>query len=846
MSSDDWFFRDEDDGFGEALHRRTEELYSVPDALPDDEGLVECPVLPLRDLVVFPHMVSPIFIGRVGSLMAVEEAHMEDQTVIALVQRDPEEENPGPSDFLPIGVEMAVGRLLSMPDGSSSALVQGRRRIEIVEFLQEKPFMLARARRIYETAEIDRQTDATMRTVLELFQRCVQLDSNLPEEAYLYALNIEEPGWLADMIVTAVSPPIEDRKTLLMTAEPLERLKQVVSLLAREADVLELEDEIHTRAQGEVDRTQREYYLREQMKVIQTELGEGDIWTREVMDLRSRIEGVSLPDEVQLRAIKEVDRLAQMPPMSPEVGIIRTYIEWILELPWTEATDDNLDVQHASGVLDEYHYGLPRAKERILEYIAVRSLRPKRSRQPILCFVGPPGTGKTSLGKSIAEALGRKFVRISLGGVRDEAEIRGHRRTYIGALPGRILQTMRRAETVNPLFMLDEVDKLGNDFRGDPASALLEVLDPEQNFSFSDHYLELAYDLSKVMFITTANTTGSIPPALLDRMELIEFPGYIEEEKLEIAQRFLIPRQLEESGLEKDEVHISEQALKRMIREYTYEAGVRNLEREIGRVCRKIARLKAEGKHFPNRVAATSVERFLGPPQYYSLEAEREDEVGVATAIAWTENGGEIMPVEVLLMEGKGNIQITGQIGNVMQESAQAAFSYLKSRTRELDVDPNLYDEVDIHIHIPEGAIPKDGPSAGITIATALISAFTERKVRKDVGMTGEITLRGRILPVGGVRDKVLAAHRAGLKTVVIPQLNKKDLVDIPKRARKDLRIITVERMEGILDVALMEKKKPAKPRRAQTRRTKSSPKSSSRDSHSDKSGEAPPLQPGA
>ena len=845
MRSDDWFFRDEDDGFSEALHRRTEELYSVPDTLPDEDGLIECPVLPLRDLVVFPHMVSPIFIGRVGSLMAVEEAQMEDQTVIALVQRDPEEENPDPSDFLPIGVEMAVGRLLSMPDGSSSALVQGRRRVEIVEFIQEKPFMLGRARRIYEPGEIDRQTDATMRTVLELFQRCVQLDSNLPEEAYLYALNIEEPGWLADMIVTAVSPPIEDRKTLLMMADPLDRLKQVVSLLAREADVLELEDEIHTRAQGEVDRTQREYYLREQMKVIQTELGEGDIWAREVMDLRSRIEGVSLPDEVQLRAIKEVDRLAQMPPMSPEVGIIRTYIEWILELPWTEATADNLDVQHASGVLDEYHYGLPRAKERILEYIAVRSLRPKRSRQPILCFVGPPGTGKTSLGKSIAEALGRKFVRISLGGVRDEAEIRGHRRTYIGALPGRILQTMRRAETINPLFMLDEVDKLGNDFRGDPASALLEVLDPEQNFSFSDHYLELAYDLSKVMFITTANTTGSIPPALLDRMELIEFPGYIEEEKLEIAQRFLIPRQLEESGLEKDEIHISEQALKRMIREYTYEAGVRNLEREIGRVSRKIARLKAEGKRFPNRVAATSVERFLGPPQYYSLEAEREDEIGVATAIAWTENGGEIMPVEVLLMEGKGNIQITGQIGNVMQESAQAAFSYLKSRTRELEVDPSLYDEVDIHIHIPEGAIPKDGPSAGITIATALISAFTERKVRKDVGMTGEITLRGRILPVGGVRDKVLAAHRAGLKTVVIPQLNKKDLVDIPKRARKDLRIITVERMDGILDVALMEKKKSTKPRRTQTRRKKSSPESSSRNSHSDRSGEAPPLQPG-
>jgi len=848
MSGDDWFFRDEEDGFGEALHRRTEELYSVPDALPNDDGVIECPVLPLRDLVVFPHMVSPIFVGRVGSLMAVEEAHMLDQTVIALVQSDPEEENPSPSDFLPIGIEMAVGRLLSMPDGSSSALVQGRRRVEISKFIQEEPFMLAHARRINEVREIDRQTDATMRTVLELFQRCVQLDSNLPEEAYLYALNIEDPGWLADMIVTAVAPPIEDRKALLITTDPLERLKRVVSLLANEADVLELEDEIHARAQGEVDRTQREYYLREQMKVIQTELGEGDIWTRDIAELRSRIEGVSLPEEVQLQAIKEVDRLAQMPPMSPEVGIIRTYIEWILELPWIEASSDNLDVQHASGVLDEFHYGLPRAKERILEYIAVRSLRPKRSRQPILCFVGPPGTGKTSLGKSIAEALGRKFVRISLGGVRDEAEIRGHRRTYIGALPGRILQTMRRASTANPLFMLDEVDKIGNDFRGDPASALLEVLDPEQNFSFSDHYLELPFDLSKVMFITTANTTASIPPALLDRMELIEFPGYVEEEKLEISRRFLIPRQLEENGLGDDEVHISDQALKRMIREYTYEAGVRNLEREISRVCRKIARLKAEGKNFPNRVSATSIERFMGPPQFFNLEAEREDEIGVATAIAWTENGGEIMPVEVLLMEGKGNIQVTGQIGNVMQESAQAAFSYLKSRTRELDVDPNLYDELDIHIHIPEGAIPKDGPSAGITIATALISAFTKRKVRKEVGMTGEITLRGRILPVGGVREKVLSAHRAGLKTVLIPARNKKDLIDIPKRARNDLNIVTVERMGEVLDVALMEKKRPRKPRRTQTKPTKPSPKSANEESRSeraDQHGEVPPLQPG-
>jgi ATP-dependent Lon protease len=629
-------------------------------------------------------------------------------------------------------------------------------------------------------------------------------------------LNIEEPGWLADMIATTVAPPIEERQDLLMIPDPLERLRRVVKLLAKEADVLELEDEIHTKAQGEVDRTQREFYLREQLKVIQSELGECDLWSREVSELRSRIEGITLPEEVQLQALKEVDRLVQMQPMSPEVGIIRTYLDWILELPWFEASDDNLDVVHASKTLDKYHYGLPRIKDRILEYIAVRSLKPKRSRQPILCFVGAPGTGKTSLGKSISEALGRKFVRLSLGGVRDEAEIRGHRRTYIGALPGRILQTMRRAGTVNPLFMLDEVDKLGQDFRGDPAAALLEVLDPEQNHTFSDHYLELPYDLSKVMFITTANTTATIPIALLDRMELIEFPGYIEEDKIEISRRFLIPRQMEENGLTGGEFKFTDLALKKLIREYTYEAGVRNLEREIGRISRKIARIKAEKKRYPHRVGSASVEKLLGPPPFFNLEAERRNEVGVATAIAWTVNGGEIMPVEVLLVEGKGNLQITGQVGNVMQESAQAALSYLKSRATQLAVSSEEFDDFDIHIHIPEGAIPKDGPSAGITIATALISAFTGRKVRKDVGMTGEITLRGRILPVGGVREKVLTAHRMGLKSVILPKWNDRDLVDVPKKVQSDLKFTFVDHMDQVLDIALLPGKQVRKKRQTQ------------------------------
>jgi len=796
----------EGEEFNSSLQQRTEELYQVPDAEVDEDGLIECSALVIRDIVVYPRMVSPIIITPSSNYQAIQEAQLNYETMAALVMIDPEKEDPVPGDFLTVGIEIAVGRLLNIPDGNNSALIQGRRRLEIIEFLETVPFFRVRARPIEEPTEIDRQTEALMRTSRDLFERCVQLDRSLPEEAHLFSLNIHEPGWLADMIATAISLPFSERQALLMLTNPVERLKRINWLLAQELDVLQLEDEIQNRVQSEVDRTQREYYLREQMKAIQTELGEGDIFSRELTDLREKVSTIPLPDEVRLQALKEVDRLQQMPAMAPEVGIIRTYVDWILELPWVNETEDNLDVQNASKVLEQYHYGLGKAKDRILEYIAVRSLKPKRLRQPILCFIGAPGTGKTSLGRSISEALGRKFVRVSLGGVRDEAEIRGHRRTYIGAMPGRILQTMRRAGSANPLFMLDEIDKLGSDFRGDPSSALLEVLDPEQNHAFSDHYLELAYDLSKVMFITTANTLGSIPPALIDRMEIIEFPGYIEEEKLEIANRFLIPRQLEESGLNPAEISFQEMTLRRIIREYTYEAGVRNLEREIGRMARKIARLKSEKKQFPTRLTSSIVERFLGPPQFFLTEAERQDEIGVATAIAWTENGGEIMPVEVLILEGKGNMQITGQVGDVMQESAQAGLSYLKSRARDLELNPEVFERLDVHLHIPEGAIPKDGPSAGITIATALISAFTERGVSKDIGMTGEITLRGRVLPVGGVREKVLAAHRAGLKTVVLPERNMKDLVDIPKKVRQDMQIKPVTHMDEVLTIALNPK----------------------------------------
>jgi ATP-dependent Lon protease len=807
---------EEEDNFDLTLSQRTEELYRIPNREPDEEGMIEAAVLPLRDLVIFPRMVSPIFVGREGSLLAVQEAQHKEQTVIGLTQHDADLDNPGPDDFLPVGVEMAVGRLLQMPDGSHSALVQGRRRVEIVEFIRTKPYLMVRARVAPEMPTADRQTQALMRSVLDLFERCVQLDRSIPEEAHLFALNISEPSWLADMVATSLSLNYEAKQSLLLLLDARGRLQALNKILAQEVDVLELEDEIHSRVQSEVDRSQREFYLREQMRQIQNELGEGDIFTRDATELKKKVEAASLPDEARLVALKELDRLNQMPPMAPEVGIIRTYIDWIVELPWANFSPDNLDVKNAAKTLERDHYGLKKAKERILEYIAVRSLKPKKERQPILCFVGPPGVGKTSLGRSIAESLGRKFVRVSLGGVRDEAEIRGHRRTYIGALPGRILQTMKRAGTSNPLFMLDEIDKLYSDFRGDPASAMLEVLDPEQNYAFSDHYLELPFDLSKVMFVTTANTLSSIPAPLLDRMEVIEFPGYIEEEKLEIATRYLIPRQLEENGVDGLAIVFEPNALRRIIREYTYEAGVRNLEREIGRVCRKIARMKAEGRKYPTIVTAESIEKFLGPQQVFQPEAELYDEVGVVTSLAWTESGGEIMPVEVAVLEGKGGLQMTGQMGEVMQESGQAALTYIKSRAPQLNIDFEVFERMDIHVHMPEGGIPKDGPSAGITMATAIVSALTGRPVYKHVGMTGEITLRGRILPIGGVREKVLAAHRAGLKTVLLPEKNMKDLVELPKTARSELKIIPVKHMDEVLQIALASKAviEPPRPRR--------------------------------
>ena len=769
-----------------------------------EDGIIECPFLALRDVVLYPQMVMPLFVGRERSLAAIKAAVANDENLIVSAQRDAELQDPLFNDIYVMGTEIVVGRTLRLPDDTVSVLAQGRRRVELIEFTQFEPYVRARARVIDEILDWQENTEALMRAVLTLFEKVVTLNRNIPEDAYTYALNIGEPGWIADFVASTLFLPLETRQDVLETLDPTERLQKISLVLAKELSVLEMEDEIHSQVQQEVDRSQREFFLREQMRVIQGELGELDVFSQEISELREAIEKKDLPADVKTRVERELKRLMAMPPMSPEVGIIRTYIDWLVELPWTERSEDNLDVKHAAAVLDSDHYGLAKIKDRILEYIAVRQIAPDNMRGSILCFVGPPGTGKTSLGRSIARSLGREFVRMSLGGVRDEAEIRGHRRTYIGALPGRILQAMRRVGTVNPLFMLDEIDKLGLDFRGDPAAALLEVLDPEQNNTFADHYLEIDYDLSQVLFITTANYLDTIPHALLDRMEVIEFSSYMEEEKLEISRQFLLPRQIAQHGLEGKGVRIEDDAVKTIIRLYTREAGVRNLEREIASVCRKVARLLAEGKRYPRRVNGKKVRELLGPT-YYTFEGLPDrDEVGIANGAAWTAAGGEIMIVEVNLMPGKGGLTLTGQLGNVMQESAQAALTYTRSMAATLGIDPQVFENVDIHIHLPEGAVPKDGPSAGVTLAVALISAFTNSPIRRDISMTGEITLRGRILPVGGVREKALAARRTGIKTFVLPRKNESDLEEIPKKLRQDLNIVLVDTVKDVLEVSLL------------------------------------------
>lgn len=787
------------------------------DDIPEDgeRPTGDYPVLPLRDTVVFPHMMTPLVVGRDRSIKAVEAAISSDNLIVVVAQRDADVQDPGLDDLYAIGVEMVVGRILRMPDGTTNVLGQGLRRVRILRLSQTQPYLRAYVEPIQESQEVTLGTEALMRAVLSLFDKVVQLSDSLPEDAYVAAMNLSAPGPLADLILSVLDLDFPTRQELLEVLDPIARLQRLSVLLAKELDVLELEYSIQDKVQREVDRSQREMFLREQMRAIQTELGELDLQMAEIQELEEKIAASEMPDLVRAKAQKELSRLKAMPPAAPEIGMIRTYLDWLLELPWTKATEDNLDIAQVAQVLDANHYGLPKAKERILEYLAVRKLAGKSNRRsPILCFVGPPGTGKTSLGRSIAQALGREFVRVSLGGIRDEAEIRGHRRTYIGALPGRIIQTMRTAGTINPIFMLDEIDKLGVDFRGDPAAALLEALDPEQNHAFSDHYLDVPYDLSKVMFITTANILDPIPPALCDRMEVIEFPGYIEEEKVAIARQFLIPRQLSETGLDEPRrsVSFSEKAIRTIIREYTYEAGVRNLEREIGNICRKVARRIAEGKPAPRHITVQSLPKYLGPARFLRDQEARTDEIGLAFGIAWTEAGGDLLPVEVSLMEGKGTLLLTGQLGDVMQESAQAALSYARSHARELGIGDIDFDKLDIHIHVPEGSVPKDGPSAGITIATALVSALIQRPVHHDVAMTGEITLRGRVLPIGGLKEKVLAAHRAGLKTILLPKQNKKDMIEIPKRVRRELKFVFVDRMEEVLPVALLPENPTPRP----------------------------------
>ncbi len=775
-----------------------EQVLSDLDYEPED-GIIECPFVPLRDLVLFPQMVMPLFVGRDRSLAAVQAAVANGERLVVATQRDADVTDPLSNDIYTIGTETSINRFLKMPDQSNSVLVQGRRRVEIIEYVQWKPYIRVRARILHEPDGWTEETEALMRTAIDIYERVVALSRKIPEDAYAFALNIDEPGWLSDFIASTLEGPVDLRQSILETIDATLRLNRVTVILAKEFDVLQLEDQIHSRVQQEIDKTQREHFLREQMRAIQGELGEMDVFAQEIEEIRKNLKNKRLPEDVRAKVDKELARLGSMPPMAPEVGIIRTYVDWVLDLPWLDESEETLDVSHAAEILEADHFGLENIKDRILEHIAARQLAPEKVRAPILCFVGPPGTGKTSLGRSIARALNREFVRISLGGVRDEAEIRGHRRTYIGALPGRIIQAMRRAGTRNPLFMLDEIDKLGQDFRGDPSSALLEVLDPEQNHAFSDHYLDLDFDLSRVMFLTTANLLDPIPPPLRDRVEVIEFRSYLEEEKIEIARNFLIPRQLENHGLTRAGLRFEGEALSALVRQYTYEAGVRNLEREVGNICRKIARRVAEKQRYPKRISPEQVLSLLGPPPMGERLLREEHEVGVANGMAWTANGGDIMYIEVNLMSGKGDLLLTGQLGDVMRESARAALTYTRSQADRLGIEAGRFEKTDIHIHIPEGAVPKDGPSAGVPLAAAIISAFTDRPLRRDIGMTGEITLRGRVLPVGGVREKALAARRLGIEDFILPARNRNDVLQIPEHLRKDLNFIEVDRIEQVL-----------------------------------------------
>jgi len=765
---------------------------------------LRAPLLPLRDIIVFPHMVVPLFVGRQKSIRALEEAMNKQKFVLLAAQRDAKTNDPGENDIYRVGTLGTVVQLLRLPDGTVKVLVEGKKRARVVRYLEQTDFFLVEAEEIEEVCPKTTEIEALTRSINSTFENYVKLNKKIPPEMIMSVASIDDPARLADTIVAHLGIKLEDKQALLEIENPAERLERVLGYMRSEIEILEVEKRIRTRVKKQMEKTQKEYYLNEQMRAIQKELGEKDEFKNEIQELEEKIKQKKMSAEAREKAEKELKKLKMMSPMSAEATVVRNYIDWLISLPWHEYTDDKLDIEEAEKVLEEDHYGLEKVKQRILEYLAVQSLV-GRMKGPILCLVGPPGVGKTSLGRSIARATGRNFIRVSLGGVRDEAEIRGHRRTYIGALPGKIIQCMKKAGSGNPVFLLDEVDKMSTDFRGDPSSALLEVLDPEQNSTFNDHYLDVDYDLSKVMFITTANTLERIPRPLQDRMEIIRIAGYTEVEKLQIARRYLIKKQRDANGLSEEHLEISDNGILGMIRHYTKEAGVRNLEREIASICRKVAVEVVKNDRKANvRVSGRSLSKHLGPPRYRYGKAEEDSKVGMATGLAWTELGGELLATEVTVMPGKGKLIITGRLGDVMQESAQAALSYVRSRATELRLEENFYQRVDIHIHVPEGATPKDGPSAGITMATALVSALTKIPVRHDLAMTGEVTLRGRVLPIGGLKEKVLAAHRGGIKTVLIPAENEKDIQEIPQSIQRAVAIETVSHMDQVLQKALV------------------------------------------
>jgi ATP-dependent Lon protease len=772
------------------------------------------PILPVRDVVIFPYMILPLFVGRDISIKAIEQAMEESKLILLVSQKDLNVEIPEKEDLFTVGTVGTILRMLKLPDGRLKILVQGLAKAKITDFTQTDPFYIGEIEKItdHEPPDITLEVEALMRNVKELVDKSLALGKSFLPDIIVLIENIEEPGRLADLVASNLGLKADQAQDLLEQTDPIERLKKISELLSREVELLLVQQKIQSDVKGEIDKTQREYFLREQLKAIQKELGEIDEKTEEIMDLRTKIEAAKMPEKVEKEAIKQINRLEKMHQDSAEAGTIRTYIDWLVEIPWSKSTKDKLDIKRAKKILDKDHYDLEKIKERILEYLGVRKLKDKM-KGPILCFVGPPGVGKTSLGKSIARALGREFYRMSLGGMRDEAEIRGHRRTYVGAMPGRVIQGIKTAGTNNPVFMLDEVDKIGMDFRGDPASALLEVLDPEQNFSFADHYLGVPFDLSNVMFITTANQMDPIPSPLRDRMEVLYLSGYTAEEKVGIARNYLIPKQLFEHGITKKNIQIGDSALLQITTHYTAEAGVRNLEREIANVCRKVARKIAEGKVKKYNISGGNLSKYLGVPKFLPEEEIKKDEVGVSTGLAWTEAGGDIIYIEATVMKGKGGITLTGQLGDVMKESAHAALSYIRSKSKSLGITNAMFSNNDLHIHVPAGAIPKDGPSAGITMGTAIASTFTSRAVHKNIAMTGEVTLRGRVLPIGGLKEKTLAAKRMGIKKVIIPKRNEKDLEDIPKYVKKDMQFIPVETMDEVLKYALKKKTEKRKTR---------------------------------